>query len=157
MGLRRIALIICCAAVSTASFVILDFWSSRNAPLYKRFERKWAEDIETLEASGKLPKAWQDVAQIEIIGGTAETKKWLRLIEIPLKTNPAGKHRMDVLIVAWEEEGIRGVMLQYNIEDQKTKNTVSEFGRTLLLNREQVPQPVQLKDNEKESAKGKST
>lgn len=135
MSLRRIALLIWCIAVSTASYVILDFWSARNGPLSKRFERQWREDVHQLEDSGKLPKPWFDLKEVLIIGGTPETKKMLRQVQHPLKTNPKGEYRMEVLIVAWEEEGVRGVMVQYNLEDIKSKENLYELGRTLILNR----------------------
>ena len=121
------------AAVAAFAFVLLNAWSVRNAPLWKRLERRWAADVTLLEDSGKLPPAWFDVKSIDISGGTPETRGWLKLIHSPLKTNPTGQHRMDVLVVAWEEDGKRGALVQYNIEDLKTKNTVSEIGRTLIL------------------------
>ncbi len=135
MFLRRISLLACCFGVATASYVLLDFWSARHAPLFRRFERQWIEDVRQLEASPKLPKQWFDVKEFEIIGGTPETKKWLRQIEVPLKANPEGKHRMDVLVVVWEEEGVRGVLVQYNLEELKSKNNIWELGRTLILSR----------------------
>ncbi len=144
MGLRRIALIICCVAVSTASYVILDFWSARNGPLDKRFERQWRSDVRMLEESGKLPKPWWDLREVLIIGGTPETKKMLRLVEHPVKTKPDGAHRMEILIVAWEEEGVRGVMVQYNIENIKSKENVYELGRTLVLNRRTLLEDLRL-------------
>jgi hypothetical protein len=135
MALRRIALLIGCLALALPSYVLLDFWSGRNAPLFKRFERQWREDVELLETSSKLPKQWFDVREFEIIGGTVETKKWLAQVQAPLKSNPNGKHRMDVLVVVWEEEGVRGVTVQYNLEELATKNNISELGRTLILRR----------------------
>lgn len=135
MRLRRISLLFACLAIALAAFVLLDFWSGRNAPPYLRFQRLWQEDVDQLEASAKLPKGWFDLKEIDVIGGTAETKKWLRLVKVPIKTKPNGGHRMDVLVVVWEEDGIRGVMVQYNLEDLATKNNIWELGRTFILSR----------------------
>lgn len=135
MVLRRFALIISCIAVATASFILLDFWSSRNAPLYKRFERQWHEDVDALESSCKIPKEWFDIKDLEIIGGTPETKKFLRQVKIPLKTTPTGRHRLEALVVLWEEEGVRGVLVQYNLAQADTKNYIWELGRTFILSR----------------------
>ncbi len=132
---RRIYLIFWCASVALLAFVALDFWSLRNAPIYKRFERQWTEDVQRMESSGKLPHPWFDVNKIEIIGGTPETKSWLRRIKVPLsEKRENGGHKLEVLVVAWEENGKRGVLLQYNLIKIKTGNTVWEAGRTLLLN-----------------------
>lgn len=133
MVLRRFALLSGCLAVAIASYVLLDFWSRRNGPLYRRFEHQWQEDVRLLESSPRLPKQWFDVKEIELIGGTPETKKWLAQIQVPLKTNPNGKHRMDVLVVVWEEEGVRGVMVQYNLEELASKNNIWESGRTFIV------------------------
>jgi hypothetical protein len=133
MRSKRFSLLFWCAAAALVAYVLLDFYASQRAPLFKRFERQWAEDVKELETSGKLPKAWGDIKEIKIIGGTPETKDWLKRIQVPLKANPEGHHTLEVLIVAWEENGKRGVLVQYNIEDGKTKNTLMEVGRTLIL------------------------
>ncbi|MBX3021493.1 MAG: hypothetical protein KF799_07415 [Bdellovibrionales bacterium] len=133
MNTKRFSLLLMCAATGLLAFLLLDMYSARKAPLYKRLERQWAADVQALEASGKLPASWAQVKDIVIIGGTAETKTWLQRIQIPLKENPKGVHRMEVLVVAWEENGKRGAMIQYNIEDGKTRNTLLELGRTLIL------------------------
>jgi hypothetical protein len=109
---QRIHLLLWCSAVGIAAFVCFKVWSQRNTPLYKRFESQWQEDVERLEASKKLPPPWFDLKDLEIIGGTPETKTWLKQIRIPLKTRPDGHFQMEVLIVAWEEEGKRGVLVQ---------------------------------------------
>ena len=121
------------AAVAALAFVVLNAWSQRNAPMWKRLEQRWADDVALMETSGKLPPAWSDLKSIELIGGTPETRGWLKLARSPLRVNPAGHHHMDVLIVGWEENGKRGALVQYNIEDGRTKNMIKEIGRTLIL------------------------
>jgi hypothetical protein len=133
MARKRIYLLFWCAAVGLTSYVLLDFYSRQRAPLYKRLERQWTADVKALEASCKLPASWHDVKTIEVIGGTPETKAWLQRIQVPLKENPKGKHHMEVLVVAWEENGKIGTLVQYNIEDGKTRNTLLELGRTFIL------------------------
>lgn len=143
MGLRRLALLTSCLAVALLSFTLLDFWSSRNAPLFKRFERQWRDDVETLEQSGKLPKEWTDIKEIELIGGTPDTKKFLSLVKVPLKTNPNGHHRLEVLVVLWEEDGVRGVLVQYNLAESGTKKYSWELGRTFILSKPGDDSPLQ--------------
>lgn len=134
MRLRRLSLLACCVSLASASYVVLDYWSRNHAPLPVRFERLWHEDVANLEASPNLPKQWFDVKELNIIAGTPETKEWLRQVEIPLNPNLKGKHHMDILVVVWEEDGIRGVLVQYNLEDER-KNHIWELGRTLILER----------------------
>jgi hypothetical protein len=128
-------------AIGIVAYVCLDFWSARNAPLYKRLERQWAEDVANLEASGKLPKAWFDVRGIELIGGTPETKEYLSRIHIPFTPKKDGHFKLEILVVMWEEEGKRGTLLQYNLVDLKTQNNFWELSRTLILSRPQNKNP----------------
>lgn len=123
------------------AYVCLDFWSSRNAPLYKRFERQWAEDVDELEASGKLPAAWFDVGHLELYGGNPESKEWLQRIHVPLKTKKDGHYSLEVLVVAWEEDGKRGTLVQYDLVDLKSGNNVWELGRTFILSRPPLANP----------------
>lgn len=130
---RKLALLAFGVALGLIAFVLLDHYRRLRMPLVKRFERQWAADVVEMEASGKLPAAWHDIGQIKIIGGTPETRNWLDHVQAPLRPNPQGQHRMEVLVVIWEENGKRGALVQYNLEDGKTGNTIREIGRTLIL------------------------
>lgn len=126
------------------AYVFLDFWLSRNAPDFKRFERQWADDVAQLEASPKLPKPWFDVAEVEVFGGTPESKGWLRQIHIPVEAkNPkSGKYKLEVLVVPWDEDGKSGVMVQYNLVELKSKNMIYELGRTLVISDGKTKEPL---------------
>jgi hypothetical protein len=94
----------------------------------------WREDIELLEGSGKLPKPWFEVREIELIGGSPHARQWLKRIDVPLKDKRGdGKYRLEVLIVPWTVEKQHGVLVQYNLVDLKSKNMIWELGRTLIL------------------------
>lgn len=132
---QRLPSLLLCLAFGITAFVLLDFWSSRNAPLWERLERQWSNDVDNLEASKKLPKEWYDVGQVEVVGGTPETKEWLARIHVPVRPKTNGKNKLDVLVVVWEEEGKRGAMVQYNLLDGKTGNNILELGRTFILSK----------------------
>lgn len=136
MTFKRGSLLLMCGAIGIVAFILLDFWKSRNDPLYMRLEQMWSDDIRQLEASSKLPKQWFDIQEIEMIGGTPESKSWLRRIKVPLKVKEGGCCKLEVLLVAWEETGTYGSLVQYNIVDLKTKNTLWELGRTFILAQE---------------------
>jgi hypothetical protein len=132
---RRAPALFLCLAVALTAYVLLDFWSSRNGPLYSRLERQWGEDVDDLEASKKLPKEWFDVGTIELIGGTPETKEWLQRIHVPLAPKKGGHFKLEILVVAWEEEGKHGALVQYDLVDPKTQNNFWERGRTFILSK----------------------
>ncbi len=132
--MKRIYLILWCTALAILAYIVLDYWQVRNAPLYKRFERQWSRDVGSLENSKKMPSPWFDVAEVELIGGNPEGKKWLKQIRPPVGIkNAQGNHKLEVLVVPWHEEGTDGVMVQYNIVNLKSKNMIFELGRTLIL------------------------
>ncbi len=140
---KRLASLFLCMAAAVMAFLILDIWSQRNAPLFRKFEMQWATDVRLLEESGKLPKGWFDVREIELIGGTPETKTWLSRIEVPLRAkNPDGHHKLEVLVVIWEEEGTRGALVQYNLVNLKTGNMIFELGRTLLFRKPKISELI---------------
>lgn len=128
-------LLIWCVAVGIGAFACLNYYSQSRAPLYKKFERQWRDDVKLLEASQRLPKPWFNVKDLEIIGGTPETKDWLKRIDIPLQTKLDGQFHLEVLVVAWEEDGKRGALVQYNLVDIKSGNNIWELGRTFILSK----------------------
>jgi hypothetical protein len=140
--LQKFHLLFWCLAIGIIAYVCLDFWSMRNAPLPMRLERQWRDDVEQLEASKKLPPGWFDVKDIEVYGGSPETKDWLKQIQVPLSTKKDGHFKLDVLVVAWEEEGKRGTMVQYDLVDLKSGNNIWELGRTLILSRPRDKNPL---------------
>lgn len=134
--LNRLHLLIWCVAAGLLAIACFQFWHQRNSPLYQRFESQWRQDIALLEESGKLRPAWFEIREIQIVGGTPETRAWLERISPPIRSKGAEGHfDLEVLTIAWEEAGVYGVTLQYTFTDIKTKNSVWEFGRTLILSR----------------------
>ncbi len=141
--MKRAYLILWCAAVAILAYLILDYWNARNATPLVKFERQWAEDVAQLEASKKLPKPWFDVREVELFGGTPESRGWLKEMKIPVaQKNPDGQHKLEVLIVPWEEDGKTGVMIQYNLTELKSKNMIYELGRTLILSDAKAKDPI---------------
>jgi len=142
MLLRKAHLIFWCIAVALLAYLVLDFWARRNAPLHRKLERLWQEDVTLLEESGKLPQPWFDVKEVEIFGGTPETKSILKRIHIPVAPkNLNGAYKLETLVIVWEEEGIRGATIQYNLVDIKTQNMIKEIGRTLTLRKPRNKDP----------------
>jgi hypothetical protein len=135
MNSKRLAALFGCLACAVLAYTSFDYWRLRNGPMTKRFESQWEADVKQLEDSQKLPKAWFEVKEFNVIAGNPETRKLLRSIELPFRANPHGKFKLDVLMVAWEEPLRTGVLIQYNLEDLRTKNTVFELNRNLVLPR----------------------
>ena len=130
---KRIVLILFCICAGLISYVALDFWASKNGKPDLKFAQLWQEDVELLESSQKLPKAWYSVKEIEVYPGDAQAKVWMKSIHPPIKKNPNGQFKMEILVLTWEEAGKVGSVIQYDLVDLKTQNLVWELGRTLIL------------------------
>lgn len=130
---RRISLLFFAIAVGAAAYVAFDFWALANARPEVRLERAWIEDIADLQAAQKLPAPWFNLRAVEYYGGDAQAKDWLKRIRVPIKTKVDGTHKLEVLLLVWEENGKRGAVVQYDIVDLKTQNLVWELGRTFIL------------------------
>lgn len=143
MNSRKIHLIFWCIAAGLIAYLVLDFWSQKTAPLYMKLERQWEEDVVLLEKSGKIHPSWFEVKEVELYGGTPLTRNWLKRIKIPIKPKKEkdGTHKLEVLVVEWEEDGIRGAMIQYNLVDLQTKNMIWELSRNLYLSRPRDKDP----------------
>ena len=131
--MRQTMLLFWALASGILAYVCFQVWSEKHAPLFKKFEILWAEDVANLEASHKLPPAWHHLKELKIVGGTPESKMLLKRVQSPIHLDPEGKFSMEALIVLWQESGKTGALIQYNIEDIENKNTVAEIGRTLIL------------------------
>jgi len=133
MNSNRVPLLLWGLAVALLAYTFLDFWSQRNAPLFKRLERSWHQDVQLMQTSPQYEKLWADVNQVEMIGGTPETKALLHRTPSPIQTNPKGQIKLEVLAVLWEENGKRGILFQYDFVSLSNQNTVAEINRTYIL------------------------
>lgn len=143
MQLKRFYLLLWGISIAILAYGLLEHWDRRNAADPVKFERLWEEDVHDLESSGKLPKPWFDVREIELVGGNPEGKRWLRQIHVPISIKkPEGDHKLEILVVPWREDGQRGVMIQYNLVNIKSQNMIFELGRTLILSQPHDKDPV---------------
>ncbi|MGE0763407.1 MAG: hypothetical protein AB7N80_09015 [Bdellovibrionales bacterium] len=99
----------------------------------QRLQILWEQDVEKLSASGKLPKAWNEIKEIQLIPATDNAKLWLKNVRVPIRLKSDGGYKMEILVVSWEEEKASGAIMQYNLVDLKTNNMIWELGRTFVL------------------------
>ena len=99
----------------------------------QRLRVLWEKDIELLAEKNKLPSGWKQIKEVALIGGTARAKSWLKQIGSPITLNSAGDHRLEILLLNWEDEGKEGAIVQYNLIDLKSGNMIWELGRTFTL------------------------
>lgn len=131
--IKNIALLFCVASLALFGYLGVRFWRFQTMSPVQRLQILWAQDIQKMEASGKMPAAWHSIQEIELYGGTKESKEWLKQLKIPIPLHRDGTHRLEILLVAWDEGPKKGAMIQYDLVNIKTKNTEWELGRTFIL------------------------
>src|SRR5690606_4847569 len=67
-------------------------------------------------------------------------KKWLAEIESPIQVTKEGTHKLEVLLLSWEEGEKLGAVIQYDLVDMKTQNLLWELGRTFILKGDEADQ-----------------
>ncbi len=98
-----------------------------------RLQILWEQDIEQLKNAGHLPQAWTDIKEVQLIPATANAKTWLKDVSVPIKLKTDGRHKLEILIISWEDQKSKGVILQYNLVDTESNNMIWELGRTFTL------------------------
>lgn len=104
-----------------------------NQTKAEHFEWLWQKDLENLEKAKILPKPWAEIAEIMPIPSGPRSQKLLEQISIPIKTNAQGTHRLEILLIDWEEGELNGFIIQYDLMEKANNNLIWELGRTFLL------------------------
>lgn len=102
----------------------------------------WKRDFNTLSERQLLPPEMQDLKSFRFITTSPLTKQWHPEIQVPFTTKKGGKHQMEILLMALEEEDIRGAVIQMNISTIKGDNHVWELGRTYSLRLQPLEQKL---------------
>lgn len=131
--IKWFAILIFLAGLSLGVHSIQSFLKFKNGSPATRLQILWENDLELLEQSASLPKAWNQIREVKIDAATDSAKKWMQSVYPPITVRPDGTHRLEILVISWEEGKEHGVILQYNLVELKTENMVWELGRTLVL------------------------
>lgn len=114
-----------------AGALMLTFPSLQAPPPHKlQLQSLWEDDLKLLRSHKKLHKDWEKIKEVEMIGGTPTAKKWVQSLKSPLKTNPKGLYKLEVLVLSWNDQKAEGAIVQYDLIDMKSGNLVWELGRT---------------------------
>jgi hypothetical protein len=124
------------------------FWNNDHAGMLNVL---WKDDVKLLVKAQKLPKAWGEIRNIHVDTASPIAAKWMKNIEVPIKVRHDGGYRLDILIDHWIYQGHLGAMIQYNLVDLKSGNTVWELGRTLTIGKHAEKSVAVLKKKAKAS------
>jgi hypothetical protein len=106
-----------------------------NSTQVEKLQSLWNQDVIDLENAKALPDGWYRIKSIEFYSGDSGAQKWIdQKLHPPQKTLPNGSHRLEILLLSFEDKGKIGAIVQYNLVDIKTQNMEWELGRTFYLN-----------------------
>lgn len=94
----------------------------------------WGQDVQKLELAKAVPPGWYTLKEITYFGGDPGAKNWIiEGLRAPHPVSNEGTHRLEVLLLSFEDEGRDGAIIQYNLVNLKNQNMEWELGRTFFL------------------------
>lgn len=98
-----------------------------------RLEELWQKDLEALQSGGHLPAAWNDIREIQLIPATDDARLWLKDVHTPIQLKASGHHKLEILIVSWQEGAKKGAMLMHHLMELPSENMIFEISRSYEL------------------------
>jgi len=97
----------------------------------KKFMTAWEDDLGRLDRAKALPQGFKDLRKIRFITQSEKLKIAFKKYPLSLTKNNKGKFNLEIF--ADNIEG-GGVVIQYDLIEVKSGNTVWELGRTFPQN-----------------------
>lgn len=113
-----------------AAYFKADYWVLSPK---EKFLRSWQEDQAILKKAGNLPEGLSHLRQVEIRSDNSPAQEWLADLKGKIPLDPNGTFKLSVMVIHWIESNRYGAVVQYNLVDLKSGNTVWEFSRTYKL------------------------
>jgi hypothetical protein len=118
------------------SFCYLKFSEFPNllTPSAKKLDFAIREDLQLLKKTKTFPaKEWMNISQVEISSDASPVQDWISKDSLVITKKPDGDFKLNVFATLWLDENRYGAIIQYDLVDLKTKNTVWELNRTYKL------------------------
>ena len=120
-----------------AAWTIDSFYSQYQFHMLSHREKLqslWEADAKKLEESKVVPPGWYKLREIDYFGGDPTAKNWIiEGLRAPHPVSKEGTHKLEVLLLSFEDEGRDGAIIQYNLVHLKSNNMEWELGRTFFL------------------------
>jgi|GEM_PF-1588487 hypothetical protein len=120
-------------ALTLLGLACVGFVLNKEALPVDKLQQFLVEDVQKLEQAHALPAGVHSLSQLELHGGTERAREWLKSLKFPFPVKKDGTHTLEILLVDWNEGTKDGVMVQYNLVDNKSGNMIWELGRTFIL------------------------
>ncbi len=126
-------------AIIIAVFSYKDVLPFLSGTTTERLESIWKRDTmnlmgENLKGNKVMHDGFLDVKDVNMTYGSKTAESWFKDLEVPyIKKNPNGKFRLEVFTDHWSEGKEYGAVIQYQLVDLASQDTVWELGRTFTL------------------------
>ena len=122
--MKLLGIVALVSALALGSWLLWDDLSYSAMSPEQRLQALWEQDV---------PKGFQSLKSIQLIGADDRAKSWIPHLKAPLKTTPNGKYKLEVLLISWVHEKALGAIVQYDLYEVKSGNLEEELGRTFVL------------------------
>jgi hypothetical protein len=103
-----------------------------SVPPEKKFMIAWRRDIKHMGDARSLPKGFNDLKAVEFISTSGKLKQMIKKYPMSeFQTHKDGHYTLEILL---DQLKGGGLMMQYDLVDVRTGNTVWERGRTFPQN-----------------------
>jgi len=132
---RFFSLVLLLAAIALVVYAIGLVGKNFRFSSTERLESLWTEDINNLAKAEKLPAHWNEIRLIERTAPTADKRatRWTHAVAVPIKVNPNGDYKLDILFVSQDESPHLKALVQMNLIHLQSGNSVWELDRTYDL------------------------
>lgn len=97
----------------------------------------WRQDFQKMMKKGQLPSAWLKISRVMYIPTDPATQELSKLLRPPVKIVESGTYRLEVTIISHQSDDYKTkIILQNNLVDSETDDTIWEHNKTYSLFRE---------------------
>lgn len=133
--MRWLGLLLVIVGLGIGAYTLKDYKWIDHRPTQEIFKEVWQNDLNTLQASQKLPEGWSELKMVEFVTTSNQLRELLNFYKPDFHINDAGSFKLEVFLYPWTDGGDSGFIVQYHLIDMVTNNTIWELGRTLKVGR----------------------
>lgn len=120
-------------ALIIVAFSYKDVFPFLSGTAAERLESLWERDTISLAGSKSLPPQFLSIKEINFTYGSQTSENWMKAIQVPIRKKLDGKFRLEVFVDHWAEGKDYGAVIQYQLVDLNSNDTIWELGRTFTL------------------------
>jgi hypothetical protein len=114
-------------------FLLNYFYFIRPLDLSEQFQTLWQMEFEK-----PWPDEFKKLRSVHVLETDAQARQWLGALPSEFRTIKDGNYQLNILATTWEEAPQLALVVQYDLIDLATGNTIFETGHTFILDKTQT-------------------